>query len=125
MERFNKIDEMIKVCNKYSIKTMMPHKEKNIVDCPFFFVIKSKLNLYTIEPRTESPMHHSTIVKSILSWFYPDLIERYYTFNQDKSQNYNSDKVILENDFINIIQCYNSSVEKIFARYLPNNSNPI
>lgn len=116
-ERYKKCDEFYNLCKKNNIEPSMPLAVDHILDCPFFFPIKSKLKLNTIEPRGEYPMRKSKMVVSILKWFYEDLVDKYYELNHSSEIERSSDRIVENNDFINIINSYKTSVEYIMDGY--------
>ncbi len=115
-ERLNRISEFEELCQKYSLKTANPPKQPNIVDCPFFFVLKNVTKIHTLAPVGEYPMRNSVLVRSILS-FNPDLLEKYIRLNGDIHSERASDRLVKQNDFINIHQSYATSCEEMLEKY--------
>ncbi len=115
--RLKIVEKLKKLCIDNGINVLMPKNIAEVFDCPFFFPIESKIKLNTIEPREESPMRNSTIVKSILKKFFPDLLNDYNILNQNNSREFISDRVIKNIDFINIKQCPEDSFVKLITDY--------
>ncbi len=120
-ERLRKYSEFKDLAKKYNLEPALPREKEGIIDCPFFFPLKSsKRKLNMLEPRTEYPMRKSTMVASILGFFHPDLLEIYQSLHYETDRI--SDKVIREIDFINIQSCESSSAEGIIRQYwMPEN----
>jgi perosamine synthetase len=118
-ERLRKYLELKDLAQKYKLEPAIPHEKSGIIDCPFFFPLRSsrrKLNM--VEPRSEYPMRKSTMVPSILGFFHPDLFQIYQQKNLTYETERISDKVIREIDFINFRSCESSSSEELIRQYL-------
>ncbi|MBN1799523.1 MAG: DegT/DnrJ/EryC1/StrS family aminotransferase [Spirochaetales bacterium] len=123
--RFERLAELKEACEKLGVESCLPRAKADFHDCPFFFPVRSSRKLNTIEPREESPMHRSSIVKSILKQFYPDLLEIYRKANPPHIfKDFESNRIISEIDFINIHQALNTPVEHIILNYKESISCP-
>ncbi len=120
-ERIRKYSEFKDLAKKYNLEPATPQEKEGIVDCPFFFPLKSsKQKLNMVEPRTEYPMRKSTMVPAILASFHPDLLEIYQSLHYETDRT--SDKVIREIDFINFRSCESLSAEELIRQYrIPDN----
>ena len=116
--RRTRVEELISCCDKRGIETAFPRQNDDFIDCPFFFPIKSEKRINLIEPREESPMHKSLMVKAIIDRFFPDLAGLYYSLNPSSvTEGFNSLKVVAETNFINISQTAHLSPDDIFSVY--------
>lgn len=117
-ERTRRAGELTAYCKKTGIEVSAPLPEKNIFDCPFFFVIRSNKNLNMIEPRSECPMRQSALVKTIIRRFYPNLLKEYIAANILEAKNTPAQRVVRDNEFINIHQQNGKTPEEIFKDYI-------
>ncbi|HYH03856.1 MAG TPA: DegT/DnrJ/EryC1/StrS family aminotransferase [Bacillota bacterium] len=123
-ERNDQYLELRDLARKFGLEPALPQENPDIIDCPFFFPMKSKQKLNMVEPRTEYPMRQSTMVQAILDFFHPDLLEIYQQQKHGYPLERTSDRVIREVDFINFRNCEVSSPEEVISQYLtPVNAN--
>jgi perosamine synthetase len=117
-QRDDEVAKLSKLFTEKGISLFMPEASDNIIDCPFFVVIKSKKGLNRLEPRMEMPMRKSNIVKAIFKNMFPDLLEKYKELNSDnESKTFQSDILTQNNDFINLHNIRNESFEELVNMY--------
>ncbi|QNU66224.1 aminotransferase class I/II-fold pyridoxal phosphate-dependent enzyme [Ruminiclostridium herbifermentans] len=118
-ERLSKYHKMSKDFQSHGINVVVPKEEKDIFEYPFFLPIESTNKINTIEPRMETPMRKSSIVKSILKTFYPDLFCKYKELNaKQRYISFNSDLVINKIDFINISNVNEDDISCVIKQYI-------
>lgn len=116
--RRDRVAELERACARLGIANAFPRPEPEFVDCPFFFIVKSNRKIHRIEPRTEYPMHRSTMVASIIDRFFPDLAQRYRDLNPPElTRRFASHGVVADYDFINISASGRQSAEELLAPY--------
>lgn len=116
-ERLARVAELNKVATSLGIRVRMPEPAVGFFDCPFFFAIESQTKINTLGPHGEYPMRKSTIVKSILTRLYPDLLEKYRFHNPQSEAKWNSDFLLENVDLINIRQQDHLSPGEILKPY--------
>lgn len=121
-----KLNKLVKERTKIlGLEDAMPKIEKNLIDSPFFFPIKSTEKLNTIEPRPEYPMHKSKIVLSIFKRFFPTLVTKYEKSNAHTKSNEKADCMLKHVDFLNFRDDFNSdencietSIDNALSQYV-------
>ncbi len=116
-ERLSKCERLFEACREFNVEPYSPKKQKDFFDCPFFFMIKSRKKINTIEPREEYPMRNSSMVREILKDYYPDLVDKYLSSNCENRQNLVSRRILSEIDFINIRQNSEKTDMELFGAY--------
>jgi dTDP-4-amino-4,6-dideoxygalactose transaminase len=117
-KQLNKVDELANGFKKIGMEPMLPEKAEVTFDCPFFFPVKSLKRINTIEPRSEYPMRRSQIVRSILSTYFPNLLEEYDRVNACEFNALNSWNILDTIDFILIKNILDKPVKDILEPYL-------
>lgn len=117
-ERMERVKTLETVFLNGGLSPVIVPSEPHILDCPFYFMVKSLKKVNTFEPRSEYPMRKSTFVKSILKNLFPDLFEKYLLVNPDNLTNPVADYVLSEIDFINIKQTAAVSPKRLLYGYL-------
>jgi perosamine synthetase len=116
-ERIAKAKDLISEFKNAGMDVQLPDSSGGFNDCLFFVPVYSKEKINMIEPRSEYPMHKSTMVKTILGNLYPDLLPLYI----EKIKNIGKticEEIINEIDFVNIHNYKESSAEDVVNCYL-------
>jgi dTDP-4-amino-4,6-dideoxygalactose transaminase len=119
-KQMKKVKEISEAFVKIVMEPAFPPAMNGIFDCPFFFMVKCRDKINTIEPRSEYPMRNSSIVKSIISSYFPENMQKYEKMNIFETAGLNSRHILDSVNFILIKNILDKSVSEIVKPYLKN-----
>lgn len=115
--RFTRAMELTDMFIRHGVEPCFPTPDGHFHDCPFFIPVRSLKKINMIEPRAEYPMRNSTMVRTILQKYFPDLLTEYLTRNETNGETV-CERVIRSVDFVNIYNLNGIAAEQVVRPYL-------